>query len=57
VLGEKDSKSIVVVWRTLKGLHENKTALRQDEQFIEGTVLPALIGENKLLGQNYTVIP
>jgi adenine-specific DNA-methyltransferase len=57
VLGEKDSKSIVVVWRTLKGLYENKTALRQDEQFIEGTVLPALIGENKLLGQNYTVIP
>jgi len=47
VLGEKDSKSIVIVWRTSKSLNENETALQQDQQFIEDTVLPALIGANK----------
>jgi len=47
VLGEKDGKNIVVVWRTLRDLNENETALRQDQQFIEGTVLPALMGTNR----------
>ena len=46
VLGEKDGKSIVIVWRTTKGLNENKTSLQQDQQFIENTVLAALIGTN-----------
>jgi len=47
VLGEKDGKSIVVVWRTLKNLNENQTALQQDQQFIESIVLPALMGTSK----------
>jgi adenine-specific DNA-methyltransferase len=47
VLGEKDGKRIVIVWRPLKGLNGNKTALRRDQQFIEGTALPALLGEGK----------
>jgi adenine-specific DNA-methyltransferase len=46
-LGKKDGKSIVIVWRQLKGLNRDKMALRQDQQFIEGTVLPALLGEDK----------
>jgi adenine-specific DNA-methyltransferase len=47
VVGEKDGKSIVIVWRSLKGLNGNKTALRRDQRFIEGRVLPALLGEGK----------
>jgi adenine-specific DNA-methyltransferase len=47
VLGEKDGKRIVIVWRPLKGLNGNKTALRRDQRFIEGRVLPALLGEGK----------
>jgi adenine specific DNA methylase Mod/very-short-patch-repair endonuclease len=47
VLGENGGKRIVIVWRPLKGLNSDKTALRQDQQFIEGTVLPALLGEDK----------
>jgi adenine-specific DNA-methyltransferase len=47
VLGEKDGKRIVIVWRPLVGLNGNKTALRRDQRFIEGRVLPALLGEGK----------
>jgi adenine-specific DNA-methyltransferase len=47
VLGEKDGKRIVIVWRPLMGLNGNKTALRRDQRFIEGTVLPTLLGEGK----------
>jgi adenine-specific DNA-methyltransferase len=47
VLGEKDGKRIVIVWRPLVGLNGNKTALRRDQQFIQSTVLPALLGEGK----------
>jgi adenine-specific DNA-methyltransferase len=47
VLGEKDGKRIVIVWRPLVGLNGNKTALRRDQRFIEGTVLPTLLGEGK----------
>jgi adenine-specific DNA-methyltransferase len=43
VLGEKDSKRIVIIWRPLNGLHGNTNALQQDQQFIQSTVLPALI--------------
>jgi adenine-specific DNA-methyltransferase len=47
VVGEKDGKRIVIVWRSLKGLNGDKTALRRDQQFIQSTVLPALLGEGK----------
>jgi len=47
VLGEKDGKRIAIVWRPLNGLNGNKTALRRDQQFIQRTVLPTLLGEGK----------
>jgi adenine-specific DNA-methyltransferase len=47
VLGEKDGKRIVIVWRPLKGLNGDTAALRRDQQFIQSTVLPALLGEGK----------
>jgi len=47
VLGEKDGKRIVIVWRPLKGLNGDTRVLQQDRQFIEGTVIPALLGEGK----------
>jgi adenine-specific DNA-methyltransferase len=43
VLGEKDSKRIVIIWRPLNGLHGDTNALQQDQRFIQSTVLPALI--------------
>jgi len=47
VLGEKEGKRIVVVWRSVVDLEDNPEALQQDQQFIEGTVLPALLGKGK----------
>jgi len=47
VLGEKDGKRIVIVWRPLKGLNGDTAALQRDQQFIQSTVLPALLGEGK----------
>lgn len=47
VLGEKDGKRIVIVWRPLKGLNGDTMALQQDRQFIQCTVIPALLGEGK----------
>ncbi len=60
VLGEKDGKRIVIVWRPLKGLIDDPgdaqrnqdskgdtPALQRDRKFIECTALPALLGEGK----------
>jgi adenine-specific DNA-methyltransferase len=44
-LGEQHNQKIaVVVWRDLDGLDEDAAALRRDAQFIENTILPALLG-------------
>lgn len=48
VLGNsRNGKSVVVVWRDLDGLEDNKEALHKDRQFIEGKVLPALLDKEK----------
>jgi adenine-specific DNA-methyltransferase len=47
VLGEKRGKRIVIVWRPLSGLNGDTKALQQDRQFIQCTVIPALLGEGK----------
>ena len=47
VLGEKRGKRIVIVWRPLNGLNGDTRALQQDRQFIQCTVIPALLGEGK----------
>ncbi|AYJ73868.1 putative restriction endonuclease [Thermus phage phiLo] len=46
-LGEKDGKRVAIVWRPLEGLEGDEEALMRDKAFIEGTVLPALLGEAK----------
>jgi adenine-specific DNA-methyltransferase len=47
VLGEtRDGKSVVVVWRDTEGLESSKEALQRDRQFIEGEILPALLGKD-----------
>jgi adenine-specific DNA-methyltransferase len=45
VLGEKDGKRIVIVWRPLNGLNGDTRALRRDRKFIECIVIPALLGK------------
>ncbi|MCX6841945.1 MAG: site-specific DNA-methyltransferase [candidate division WOR-3 bacterium] len=45
VLGDKRGKSVVVVWRSVKDIEENKDALLQDKVFIEKTILPALLAD------------
>lgn len=47
VLGEKRGKRIVIVWRPMNGLNGDTRALQQDRQFIQCTVIPALLGEGK----------
>jgi adenine-specific DNA-methyltransferase len=50
VLGtDRKGKSVVVVWRPVKDIEENKEALLRDKEFVEKTVLPALLGA---LGHN-----
>jgi len=44
VLGDKKGKSVVVVWRSVKDIEGNKEALMRDREFVEKTVLPALMG-------------
>jgi adenine-specific DNA-methyltransferase len=45
-LGEqRNQKNAIVVWRDLDGLQEDATALRRDAEFIEKTILPALLGD------------
>ena len=45
VLGERDGKRVVVVWRSVVGLEDNEEAQMKDKGFIEKEVLPALLGE------------
>jgi len=45
VLGEKKGKRITIVWRPVADMEEDKKKLMADKAFIEGTVLPTLIGE------------
>jgi len=47
VLGEKDGKHIVIVWRPLDNTNNETRTLRQDQQFIEHTILPELLGESQ----------
>jgi adenine-specific DNA-methyltransferase len=44
VLGEKNGKRIAVVWRSVKDIENDKAALMLDKAFVEGTILPALLG-------------
>lgn len=44
-LGDKRGKSVVVVWRSVKDIEENKDALLQDKVFIEKTILLALLAD------------
>jgi len=46
-LGEaRNGKSVVVVWRDTDGLESSKEALQRDRQFVEGEILPALLGKD-----------
>jgi len=45
VLGEKDNKLVVVIWRSLEMLEGRKTALQQDKRFVESQILPGLLGQ------------
>jgi len=47
VLGEKNDKSIVIVWRPLNGLNSHPSALQRDYEFIKHTILPILLGNEK----------
>ncbi len=42
----RNGKNVVVVWRDLEGVEDNKQALQKDRQFIESDVLPALLGKD-----------
>ena len=48
VLGEKNDKSIVIVWRPANDLNSHPSALQRDYEFIKHTILPILLdnGEN-----------
>jgi len=48
VLGEKNDKSIVIVWRPSNDLNSDPSALQRDYEFIKHTILPILLdnGEN-----------
>ena len=45
MLGEKKGKRVVIIWRPVADMEEDKKKLMADKAFIEGTVLPTLIGE------------
>ena len=47
VLGEKQCKRLVIVWRPLDNTNNEIRTLRQDQQFIEHTILPDLLGESQ----------
>ena len=47
VLGDKNGGRIVVIWRPVTRLEDNKEALMRDRAYIEQTILPALLGEAK----------
>ncbi len=45
VLGEKDGKRVVIVWRPANDLEDDEAALFADQAFIEQTILLALLGD------------
>jgi len=45
VMGEKYGKRVVVVWRPVAMPESSNESLMRDKEFIEKTVLPALLGE------------
>jgi len=47
VLGEKNDKSIVIVWRPSNDLNSDPSALQRDYEFIKHTVIPTLLGNEK----------
>jgi len=47
VLGEKNDKSIVIVWRPANDLNSHPSALQRDYEFIKHTILPILPGNGK----------
>jgi len=47
VLGEKNDKSIVIVWRPSNDLNSHPSALQRDYEFIKHTVIPTLLGNEK----------
>jgi len=47
VLGEKNDKSIVIVWRPSNDLNSHPSALQRDYEFIKHTILPILLGNGK----------
>jgi len=47
VLGEKNDKSIVIVWRPSNDLNSDPSALQRDYEFIKHTILPILLGNEK----------
>jgi adenine-specific DNA-methyltransferase len=47
VLGEKNDKRVAIIWRSVVGLEDNEEALMKDKDYIENTVLPALLVEAK----------
>jgi adenine-specific DNA-methyltransferase len=47
VLGEKNDKSIVIVWRPSNDLNSDPSALQRDHEFIKHTVIPTLLGNEK----------
>jgi len=46
VLGEKEGKRVAIVWRPVSGLEDDEAALLRDRQFIEQTILPALLADS-----------
>jgi len=47
VLGEKNDKFIVIVWRRSNDLNSGPSALQHDYEFIKHTVIPTLLGNEK----------
>lgn len=46
VLGEKEGRRVAIVWRPVSGLEDDEAALLRDRQFIEQTILPALLPDS-----------
>ncbi len=47
VVGEKENKRILIVWRQLHELDNDVRALQLDQQFIEHIIIPELLGERQ----------
>lgn len=57
VLGEKEGKRVVVVWRNSGDLAGDEKALAQDRKFITGTIVPALLLEGTMPDSLYVNSP